>query len=204
MRMVADRLSLRWYLSDDLSEPLSDHSSVSRIRERYSLDIFCHFCGQSTMPTARRMNSRPFGGLRPTRDRQTSYWKPKVAPTNPGGKFLRVACLPSPVCPPSWDGRTTNGNGVPGNPTSWRRSNRGARQSKQCSNTRQASSWTNTESHSCTFSCTLDCMSRQGPGALAQKPDLIQTWWVCAIAVQVGTSRSQVATLEYTAALRVE
>jgi transposase len=34
MQVVADRLSLRWYLGDDLTEPLPDHSSLSRIRER--------------------------------------------------------------------------------------------------------------------------------------------------------------------------
>ena len=40
MRVVADRLSLRWYLGYDLTEPLPDHSSLSRIRERYGLDVF--------------------------------------------------------------------------------------------------------------------------------------------------------------------
>src|SRR3712207_4914140 len=35
MQVVADRLSLRWYLGYDLTEPLPDHSSLSRIRERY-------------------------------------------------------------------------------------------------------------------------------------------------------------------------
>jgi transposase len=34
MQVVADRLSLRWYLGYDLAEPLPDHSSLSRIRER--------------------------------------------------------------------------------------------------------------------------------------------------------------------------
>src|SRR5215208_1343575 len=43
MHVVADRLSLRWYLGYDLSEPLPDHSSLSRIRERYGLDIFRGF-----------------------------------------------------------------------------------------------------------------------------------------------------------------
>src|SRR5687767_12962990 len=43
MRVVADRLSLRWYLGYDLTEPLPDHSSLSRIRERYGLDIFRRF-----------------------------------------------------------------------------------------------------------------------------------------------------------------
>src|SRR4051812_47760428 len=35
MRVVADRLSLRWYFGYDLTEPLPDHSSLTRIRERY-------------------------------------------------------------------------------------------------------------------------------------------------------------------------
>jgi len=44
MSMVADRLSLRWYLGYDLHEPLPDHSSLTRIRERYGLQIFrCFF-----------------------------------------------------------------------------------------------------------------------------------------------------------------
>src|SRR5215211_3784000 len=44
MSVVADRLSLRWYLGYDLHEPLPDHSSLTRIRERYGLEIFrCFF-----------------------------------------------------------------------------------------------------------------------------------------------------------------
>jgi transposase len=43
MQMVADRLSLRWYLGYDLTEPLPDHSSLSRIRARYGLDVFRRF-----------------------------------------------------------------------------------------------------------------------------------------------------------------
>jgi Transposase domain (DUF772) len=43
MRVVADRLSLRWYLSYDLYEPLPDHSSLARIRERYGLEVFRRF-----------------------------------------------------------------------------------------------------------------------------------------------------------------
>src|SRR3954471_21350383 len=35
MQVVADRLSLRWYRGYDVSEPLPDHSSLTRIRERY-------------------------------------------------------------------------------------------------------------------------------------------------------------------------
>jgi IS5 family transposase len=43
MGVVADRLSLRWYLGYDLHEPLPDHSSLTRIRERYGLFVFRRF-----------------------------------------------------------------------------------------------------------------------------------------------------------------
>ena len=43
MRVVADRFSLRWYLGYDLTESLPDHSSLSRIRERYGLAVFRRF-----------------------------------------------------------------------------------------------------------------------------------------------------------------
>jgi transposase len=43
MRQAADRLSVRWYLGYDLGEPLPDHSSLSRIRARYGLDLFRRF-----------------------------------------------------------------------------------------------------------------------------------------------------------------
>jgi len=43
MQMVADRLSLRWYVGYDLTERLPDHSSLSRIRERYGLEVFRRF-----------------------------------------------------------------------------------------------------------------------------------------------------------------
>ena len=43
MRLAADRLSVRWYLGYDLDEPLPDHSSLSKIRERYGVDIFRRF-----------------------------------------------------------------------------------------------------------------------------------------------------------------
>ncbi len=43
MRVVADRLSLRWYLGYDLTEPLPDHSRLTRLRERYGLDVFRRF-----------------------------------------------------------------------------------------------------------------------------------------------------------------
>ena len=43
MQVVADRLSLRWYLGYDLSEGIPDHSSLTRIRERYGLALFRRF-----------------------------------------------------------------------------------------------------------------------------------------------------------------
>src|SRR5215203_3106648 len=43
MAVVADRLSIRWYLGYDLHEPLPDHSSLTRIRDRYGLLTFRRF-----------------------------------------------------------------------------------------------------------------------------------------------------------------
>src|SRR6202162_2274465 len=43
MRHAADRLSVRWYIGYDLSESLPDHSSLTRIRERYGVEIFRRF-----------------------------------------------------------------------------------------------------------------------------------------------------------------
>jgi transposase len=40
MGVVADRLSVRWYLGYDLHEPLPDHSTLTRVRERYGLEVF--------------------------------------------------------------------------------------------------------------------------------------------------------------------
>jgi transposase len=43
MEVVSDRLSLRWYLGYDLFEALPDHSSLTRIRERFGLEVFRRF-----------------------------------------------------------------------------------------------------------------------------------------------------------------
>jgi transposase len=44
MEVAADRLSVRWYLGYDLNESLPDHSSLTKIRERYGLSVFrCFF-----------------------------------------------------------------------------------------------------------------------------------------------------------------
>jgi len=41
--VAADRLSVRWYLGYDIDEPLPDHSSLTRIRQRLGLPIFERF-----------------------------------------------------------------------------------------------------------------------------------------------------------------
>ncbi len=43
MRSAADRLSVLWYVGYDLGEPLPDHSSLTRIRERYGVEVFRRF-----------------------------------------------------------------------------------------------------------------------------------------------------------------
>src|SRR3989440_424485 len=43
MRQVADRLSVRWYLGYDLGEALPDHSSLTKIRNRYGVEVFRRF-----------------------------------------------------------------------------------------------------------------------------------------------------------------
>jgi transposase len=43
MRVASDRLSLRWYLGYDLFEPLPEHSSLTRIRDRLGLGVFRRF-----------------------------------------------------------------------------------------------------------------------------------------------------------------
>src|SRR3954447_2802815 len=43
MKVAADRLSIRWFLGYDLNEALPDRSSLTRIRERYGLEIFRRF-----------------------------------------------------------------------------------------------------------------------------------------------------------------
>jgi transposase len=43
MGHAADRLSVRWFVGYDLGETLPDHSSMTRIRERYGLEVFRRF-----------------------------------------------------------------------------------------------------------------------------------------------------------------
>ena len=55
MRHAADRLSVRWFLGYDLGESLPDHSSLTKIRTRYGLEVFRRFAGSDcrTMPRSR-------------------------------------------------------------------------------------------------------------------------------------------------------
>jgi Transposase domain (DUF772) len=43
MRLATDRLSVRWFLGYGLNDSLPDHSTLTRIRERYGLAIFRRF-----------------------------------------------------------------------------------------------------------------------------------------------------------------
>ena len=43
MQLVADKLSVRWFVGYNLDEPLPDHSSLTRIRERYGVEVFRRF-----------------------------------------------------------------------------------------------------------------------------------------------------------------
>ena len=43
IRQAADRLSVRWYLGYNLGESLPDHSSLTRIRTRYGVEVFRRF-----------------------------------------------------------------------------------------------------------------------------------------------------------------
>jgi transposase len=43
MRHATDRLSVRWYVGYDLNEPLPDHSSLTKIRTRYGIEVFRRF-----------------------------------------------------------------------------------------------------------------------------------------------------------------
>src|SRR5215470_2134900 len=46
MRHAADRLSVRWYVGYNLNEPLPDHPSLTRIRERFGVEVFRRFFEQ--------------------------------------------------------------------------------------------------------------------------------------------------------------
>ena len=54
MDMVNMRLDHRWYLGYDLDEAVPDHSSLSKIRDRYGLDVFQQFLNTSSNYASRR------------------------------------------------------------------------------------------------------------------------------------------------------
>ena len=43
LRVAADRISLRWFLGYDFADRLPDHSSMTRIRDRYGLEVLRRF-----------------------------------------------------------------------------------------------------------------------------------------------------------------
>jgi transposase len=43
LRLAADRLSVLWYLGYNLDDPVPDHSSLTRIRARYGVEVFRRF-----------------------------------------------------------------------------------------------------------------------------------------------------------------
>jgi len=46
METVNLNLAHRWFIGYDIDEPVPDHSSLSKIRERYGLDVFQRFFEQ--------------------------------------------------------------------------------------------------------------------------------------------------------------
>jgi transposase len=54
MRHAADRLSVRWYIGYyDLGEVLPDHSSLTRIRTRYGVEVFASVYDGSGVSTVK-------------------------------------------------------------------------------------------------------------------------------------------------------
>jgi transposase len=58
MQLVADKLSVRWYVGYNLDEPLPDHSSLTRIRERYGVEVFRRFTLAGGVPGTRSAQCR--------------------------------------------------------------------------------------------------------------------------------------------------
>ncbi len=77
MEVVADRLSIRWYLGYDLHEPLPDHSSLTRIRERYGLE---RSLGCSSSGSWRSASRRGLCGGRSSSSTRRP-WRPTPPPT---------------------------------------------------------------------------------------------------------------------------
>jgi len=91
MRVAADRLSVRWYLGYDLHEPLPDHSSLTRIRDRYGLEVFRRFFEQSWSGAPRPgwYGTSSFTST-PPRSRRTSPWS-RSRPASPWSNTCRIS-----------------------------------------------------------------------------------------------------------------
>src|SRR5260370_19555980 len=83
MRHAADRLSVRWYVGYDLGESLPDHSSVTRIRERYGVEVFRRFfdaiveqCQEAGLVWGRELY---FDGTKVLANASTDSVKPRFA-----------------------------------------------------------------------------------------------------------------------------
>jgi transposase len=83
MRHAADRLSVRWYIGYDLGEPLPNHSSLTRIRERYGVDVFRRFfeaiveqCQQEKLVWGKELY---FDGTKVLANASTDSIKPRFA-----------------------------------------------------------------------------------------------------------------------------
>ena len=103
METVNMRLDQRWYIGYDLDEPISDHSSLSKIRERYGLDAFLKFferkdgCGNhedaeisAAAELVAKYNSRRHPGSRKPwynrlADKKVSPTDPDATPMQPTG-----------------------------------------------------------------------------------------------------------------------
>ena len=138
MGVVSDRLSLRWYLGYDLIEPLPDHSSLTRIRERFGLEVFRRFferiveeCIEAGLVWGEELffdgRSRPMPpwraaspGSRPRPTRASSsgtrgHPRPKrqARPRNLAPRPFSTPCPPPPIA--SFGPRTKEGTtGFPG------------------------------------------------------------------------------------------
>src|SRR2546421_8050963 len=83
MRHAADRLSVLWYAGYDLDEPLPDHSSLTRIRERYGVNVFRRFfeaiveqCQQAGLVWGKELY---FDGTKVQANASTDSVKPRFA-----------------------------------------------------------------------------------------------------------------------------
>jgi transposase len=110
MRHAADRLSVRWYVGYDLGEPLPDHSSLTRIRERYGVVIFRRFfekiveqCQQAGLVWGRELYIDARHPWRPM---------PLLTQSNPAFLSMRI----SPICslPKQRKGSRGSAGGEPG------------------------------------------------------------------------------------------